>query len=58
MKNQQSVTISEEEYKKLKLNESLLALYKLKGSSKRKITEEEYERAREEAAQEICKKFK
>jgi len=57
MKNQQSVTISKEEYEKLKLNENLLALYKLKGSSKKKITEEEYEKARQQAFDEISREL-
>ena len=58
MKKQQTVTISEEEYEKLKLESDLYKISTFLGSSKRKTTEEEYERVREEVAQEICKKFK
>ncbi len=59
MKNQQTVTISKEEYenlKKIKLESDLLAISQLKGASKRKpITEEEYERVRQEAFEEISR---
>ena len=57
MKNQ-TITISKEEYEDLKLKADLYKLSQFLGSSKRKTTEEEYERVREEVAQEICKKFK
>ena len=54
----ETITISKEEYEKLKLEADLYAISKLKGASKKKITEEEYERAREMAAQEVVQKFK
>ena len=41
-----------------KLKQAMLEISHLKGASKKKTTEEEYERVREEVAQEICKKFK
>ena len=55
---QEMVKIPKKEYDELKLKKDLFDLTQLKGSVKREITEEEYERNREEAAQEICKKFK
>ena len=55
---QETVTISKEEYEKLKLEADLYKLSTFLGSSKRKTTEEEYEKVREEVAQEIVKKFK
>ena len=58
MKNQQTVTISKEEYEKLKLEADLYAISQLKGASKRKITEEEYEEMRRKGFEEVSKKFK
>ena len=43
---------------KAKLRQAMLELKHLKGSSKRKITPEEFERIRENAFEEIAKKFK
>lgn len=57
MKNQQSVTISEEEYKKLKLESELYKLSTFLGSSKRKTTEEDYEKVRQEVFEEISKEL-
>ena len=48
MKNKQTVTISKEEYQKLKLEADLYKLSAFLGYSKRKTTEEEYEKVREE----------
>ncbi|MDP2749392.1 MAG: ribbon-helix-helix domain-containing protein [Nanoarchaeota archaeon] len=43
---------------KARMKQAMLELQHLKGASKRKITPEEYEIARERAFEEIAKKFK
>ncbi len=55
MKNQKTITISKEEYEKLKLGADLYKISTFLGSSKRKTTEEEYERVREEVFEEISR---
>ncbi|MFH1072231.1 MAG: ribbon-helix-helix domain-containing protein [Nanoarchaeota archaeon] len=47
-----------EKIEEIRLRESLEQLRKLRGASKRKITEEEYERAREMAFEKLSQKFK
>ncbi|MBI2672184.1 ribbon-helix-helix protein, CopG family [Candidatus Woesearchaeota archaeon] len=47
-----------EKVDEIKLKKAMREIAHLKGASKRKTTEEEYERVREEVAQEICRKFK
>ena len=50
-------TIPKEEYEKLKLEADLYAISKLRGASKRKITEEEYEEMRRKGFEEISKQL-
>ena len=57
MKNQQTVTISKEQYEKLKLEADLYKISTFLGSSKRKTTEEEYERVRQEVFEEISREL-
>jgi len=57
MKNQ-TITISKEEYENLKLKADLYKLSTFLGSSKKKTTEQEYEKIRQEVFDEISEKFK
>ena len=47
-----------EKIEEAKLKEAMMQIAHLKGASKKKITEEEYERAREKAFEEISKKLR
>ena len=57
MAKKETITISKKEYEDLKLKADLYKISTFLGSSKRKTTEEEYERVRQEVFEEISKEL-